>query len=140
MTELRSALPDKLLLAFRTKLAARLRSEAGVASLVKMVKLVPTVVSSNDAAPGSARQPGSGQKGHSSSSRGALTKRHTDPGLLNSSQWGSLMASQGEMHGLLDTKAHDILDSAFSLSSPRPPLSPSSARYMPRSQASCAMS
>ena len=43
LTELHSALPDKILIAFRGKLAGRLRSEAGVASLVKMIKLIPSV-------------------------------------------------------------------------------------------------
>ena len=117
LVELHNALPDKMLVAFRAKISARLRSEAGLQSLMKMVRLIPTVsVSSGSAA---SRQPS-----------GKLSTRHTAPSSSSGmSAWGSILDSQGSFHGLLDSKGHDILDSAFSLVSPRPPLSPVTPSY-----------
>ncbi|KAK9798153.1 hypothetical protein WJX73_000159 [Symbiochloris irregularis] len=42
MTELMDNLPDRLLLLFRSKLASRLRSDTGLSSITRMIKMVPS--------------------------------------------------------------------------------------------------
>ena len=98
-----------MLVAFRARVSGRLRSEVGVQSLMKMVRLVPSVSISS---------------GSSRPANGKLSRTQTAPSLGGTSAWGSILDTQGSVHCLLDSKGDDILDSAFCLAPTRPPLSP----------------